>query len=102
MAAALPGSAPSAIKLSAFLVDHYGAKPAYGFRFEMPDKVILFSGDTAPTGNLIRHAKGADILVHETVNVEGINALVNRINRGNEGLKDHLVKAHTPTTANGW
>ena len=89
------------VKVSAFLVDHYGAKPAYGFRFEMPDKVIVFSGDTARSENLIRHAKGADILVHETVNVEGINELVNRIDPGNEGLKDHIVKAHTPTTEVG-
>lgn len=89
------------VKVSAFLVEHYGAKPAYGFRFQTPDKVIVFSGDTARSENLIRHAKGADILVHETVNVEGINELVNRIDPGNEGLKDHLVKAHTPTAEVG-
>jgi ribonuclease BN (tRNA processing enzyme) len=89
------------IKVSAFLVEHYGAKPAYGFRFETPDKVIVFSGDTSRSENLIRHAQGADFLVHEIVNEEGVNELVNRIDPGNEGLKDHIIKAHTPTTEVG-
>ena len=89
------------VKVSAFLVDHYGAKPAYGFRFETPDKVIVFSGDTAPNQNLVHRAKGADILVHEVINEEGISELVNRIDPGNAGLKDHLVRAHTPSTEAG-
>jgi ribonuclease BN (tRNA processing enzyme) len=89
------------VKVTAFLVPHYGAKPAYGFRFDTPDKVIVFSGDTSGSENLIRHAKNADLLIHEVVNEEGVNELVARIDPGNVGLKDHIIKAHTPTTELG-
>jgi ribonuclease BN (tRNA processing enzyme) len=89
------------VKVSAFLVEHYGAKPSYGFRFETQGKAIVFSGDTSPSENLVKHAKGADLLVHEVVNEEGVAELVNRIDPGNEGLKDHIIKAHTPTTQVG-
>ena len=35
----------------------------YGYRFEKDDKVVVFSGDTAPTPNIVRLARGADLLV---------------------------------------
>ena len=53
------------IKVEAFLVKHGTWPNAYGFRFTTPDKVIVFSGDTAPCENILRYAQGADILIHE-------------------------------------
>ncbi len=55
------------VKVSAFEVDHGVVKPAYGFRIEVGGKVIVLSGDTRYSENLIRHAQGADLLVHEVV-----------------------------------
>jgi ribonuclease BN (tRNA processing enzyme) len=57
--------ADSNIRVTAFPVRH-GLKHAYGFRFETPDKVIVLSGDTAPTPSLAEHCTGCDVLIHET------------------------------------
>ena len=53
------------VTITAFLVDHEPVKPAYGYRFDAYGKSVVISGDTRPTQNLIKHAKGVDILVHE-------------------------------------
>ena len=84
------------VKVTAFEVPHGAAKPSYGFRFDTPDRSIVFSGDTSRSENLIKAAKGADILVHEVVSIHGVEAIVNRIDPGNEGLKRHIIEAHTP------
>jgi ribonuclease Z len=51
--------------ISAFDVQHYPLEQPFGYRFAIRDRVIVLSGDTCPSENLIRHAKGADVLVHE-------------------------------------
>jgi ribonuclease BN (tRNA processing enzyme) len=52
------------IRVTAFPVRH-GDLAAFGFRFETPDRVIVISGDTAPTQNLVEHCEGCDVLIHE-------------------------------------
>jgi ribonuclease Z len=54
------------VKVIAFEVDHGDViKPAYGYRIEYGGRVAVISGDTRFNENLIRHAAGADLLVHE-------------------------------------
>lgn len=53
------------LRVTAFAVDHKPVEPAYGYRFDARGKSIVISGDTRPSPNLVRHAKGADVLVHE-------------------------------------
>jgi ribonuclease BN (tRNA processing enzyme) len=53
------------IRVMAFPVRHGGLKDAFGFRFETPDKVVVISGDTAPTPTLADHCNGCDVLIHE-------------------------------------
>jgi ribonuclease Z len=53
------------VRVTAFKVDHRPVEPAFGYRFDGHGKSIVISGDTRPSENLIRYAKGADILVHE-------------------------------------
>jgi ribonuclease BN (tRNA processing enzyme) len=53
------------IRVTAFPVRH-GLEHAFGFRFETPDRVIVMSGDTAPTPSLAEHCAGCDVLIHET------------------------------------
>ena len=53
------------VRVTAFEVDHAPVKPAFGYRFESGGQTIVVSGDTRPNANLIRFAKGADILVQE-------------------------------------
>lgn len=59
------------VTVEAFKVDHPPFE-AYGFKFTTPDKIIVISGDTAPCDNLIKHAKGCNILVHEVYSATGV------------------------------
>ena len=53
------------VRVTAFEVDHAPVKPAFGYRFDSGGHSIVVSGDTRPNANLIRFAKGADVLVQE-------------------------------------
>lgn len=48
-----------------FEVDHHPVEPAFGVRIEYQDKIVVLSGDTRPSENLIKFAHGADLLIHE-------------------------------------
>jgi ribonuclease Z len=70
----LPGSGEAAVvfdadglRVTAFAVDHQPVEPAYGYRFDYHGRSVVISGDTKKSANLIRHAQGADILVHEAL-----------------------------------
>jgi ribonuclease BN (tRNA processing enzyme) len=39
--------------------------PTFAYRFQIGDKKVVFSGDTAPNGVLVELASNADILVHD-------------------------------------
>jgi ribonuclease BN (tRNA processing enzyme) len=43
-----------------------GKHKSYSYRFETPDRVIVFTGDTGPSDAVIELAQGADLLVTET------------------------------------
>jgi len=53
------------VKVIAFLVDHYPIVPAFGYRIEYAGHSVVLSGDTRYSENLIKFAKGTDLLVHE-------------------------------------
>jgi len=51
----------------------YGWQKSYSLRFQTPDRVIVFSGDTGPCGPVLADfARGADILVHEVIDLPAI------------------------------
>ena len=60
----------SGVKITPFLVDHGPVKPAFGYRIDYAGRSVVFSGDTRYSENLIAHAKGCDVLVHEVVAVD--------------------------------
>lgn len=60
------------VKVTAFQVNHGNWKHAYGYRFETADRIIVISGDTTYSENLIQHARGADVLIHEAYYTEGL------------------------------
>jgi len=53
------------VKVEAFPVPHGTWPNAWGFRFTTPDKVIVISGDSAPSEKIAEYAKDSDILIHE-------------------------------------
>jgi ribonuclease Z len=52
------------VRVTSFEVDHRPIQPSYGYRIDYAGRSAVLSGDTRFSENLIRHAKGADLLVH--------------------------------------
>jgi ribonuclease BN (tRNA processing enzyme) len=82
------------VKVTAALVDHPPVVPAFAFRFDGPERSIVFSGDTNKSDNLVRLAKDADVLIHETLWVPAVDRLVAR-NPYAATLKKHIIDSHT-------
>jgi ribonuclease BN (tRNA processing enzyme) len=59
------------VRVTAFPVAHGDWSVAFGYRFETPDRVIVISGDTAPTDAISEFCQGCDILVHEVYSQAG-------------------------------
>ena len=55
------------VKITAFDVDHAPVEPAFGYRIDFAGRSVVLSGDTRFSENLIRHAAGVDVLVHEVI-----------------------------------
>ena len=54
------------VKITAFEVDHGGEHlDAFGYRIDYNGRSAVLSGDTTFNENLISHAEGVDLLVHE-------------------------------------
>lgn len=67
---------------------------SFAFRFETADRVVVFSGDTAPCDALVELAKGADVLVHEVMHAEALGEILNRLKNAVR-LREHLAASHT-------
>ena len=70
------------VRVEAFLVDHGpDVKPAYGFVVECRGRKIVLSGDTTFSENVVRHAKGCDVLIHEIAGASQQQLAHNEITR---------------------
>jgi len=85
------------VKVTASVVNHGAMKPALAYRFDGPDRSIVVSGDTTFDENLIRLARGADVLIHEAMYLPGLDRLL-AIQNNAPTLREHLLAAHTTTT----
>jgi len=75
-------------------VAHPPVEPALAFRFDTPDRSIVFSGDTAPCRSLIELARGADVLVHEVLYEPALDEICARLANATR-LRRHLLDSHT-------
>ena len=82
------------VKVTAALVDHPPVRPAFAYRFDCPDRSIVFSGDTRRSESLIRLAMGADVLVHEALYEPGVDRLAARVPDA-AALKKSILSHHT-------
>jgi len=55
------------VRVTATLNDHPPIAHSFAYRFDTPDRSIVFSGDTRVSKNLIVLARYADVLVHEVM-----------------------------------
>jgi len=69
-----------------------GKHKSYAYRFETPDRVIVFTGDTGASNAVTELAKGADVLVTETSSCE---------ERKQAMIKDGRWQAMTPAEQAG-
>lgn len=73
------------LKISAFLVNHDPAEPAYGYRIDYGGRAAVVSGDTTKVRNMVRFSRGADVLVHEGLNNGLVEMLAKALDQtGNE------------------
>lgn len=63
------------LRIRSFLVDHGPVKPAVGYRFDYKGRSLVISGDTVRSENLEALNVGIDLLLHEALNVEMVNAI---------------------------
>ena len=82
------------VKVTATLVHHPLVVPAFGYRFDGPDRSIVISGDTGRSDALVRLAQGADVLVHEALWVPAVDQIVGSVTNAST-LKKHLMASHT-------
>lgn len=84
------------LTIQPFGVDHQPVNPAYGFKINVTEndeeKIIVISGDTKKSENLIKEAKDSDILVHELF----VNLEMDRNRMTLETIKN-IEKYHTST-----
>ena len=82
----------------------HGQDYSYAFRFDMPDRSVVFSGDTGYDESVVGLAADADVLVHEVVYMPLIEDTVIAARDDpaeRERLRQHLSNNHTPTAAVG-
>lgn len=85
------------VAVSAILVPHGPVFPAFAFRFDTDKGSVAFSGDTKLSDNVVRIAQGADVLVHEVINLE----LIQKFGTVTPDLLAHLENSHTTTSQVG-
>lgn len=77
------------VTVTCAVVDHPLVPLAFAYRFDCPDRSIVISGDTAPSDALAALARGADVLVHETLYVPAAPGAPG------SALRNHIMKSHT-------
>jgi ribonuclease Z len=80
------------VTITTFFVDHGPVKPALGYRVDSGGHSVVLSGDTRFSENLIKHAQGVDLLIHETLDGDALSA--NPGNRTRQQV-DSIIGHHT-------
>ncbi len=92
------------VRISTFSVSHEPVCEAVGYRIDYRGRSIVISGDTEYSTNLIRHAQGVDLLVHEALSstlFEQITAAAESVGRTRTAgmMRDTLSYHTTPVEA---
>jgi ribonuclease Z len=67
------------VTVTAFHVDHRPIEPAFGYRADYAGRSVAMSGDTRFSENLIEHAKGVDLLIHEAIDPLEVRARLSKM-----------------------
>jgi len=87
--------------IKAFRVDHPEWQYSYGYRIKYAGRLVVISGDTRFTQQMIRHGKGADMLIHEAYSRRMLEALKKAMVAANHHVSpaalDYIMETHTST-----
>lgn len=83
------------IQVAAIKNIHPPIEDSFCLSFKSEKHHVVFSGDTAYLPALSGFAKGADLLVHEAMLLEGVEALIARVGNGDDRLRTHLMRSHS-------
>ena len=73
---------------------HDNAFKSFSYRFDLPGRSIVYTGDTGPSSAVERLGKGADLLVSELIDVEATIAAVKRMAPDQTGLQLEAMRRH--------
>ena len=84
------------VTVTAILVEHPPVAPAFAFRFDTVAGSVTISGDTTATDNLVTLATGTDLLLHEAIDFDWVEAAYGGGQTDTEQASiDHHRKSHT-------
>lgn len=76
----------------------HGIDRSYSYRFDLPARSIVFTGDTGPSRAVEDLAKGADLLVSEMIDLESVVGALRKRQAATgidqQPLIDHMVQEH--------
>ncbi len=84
------------VTVEAIRNEHPPLIDSFALRLTGDGKSATLSGDTAPIDAMIGFAKDTDLLVHEAMLSAGIDALCKRVGNGDDRLRVHLERSHSP------
>ncbi|MEM9707991.1 MAG: MBL fold metallo-hydrolase [Pseudomonadota bacterium] len=80
---------------SAMRNHHPPIEDSFAYRFETDSSTICFSGDTTYIDKMVDFAEDADLLIHEVMLTEAIDAIMERQTNGDDRLREHILKSHS-------
>ncbi len=89
------GTHVGGITVTAMRNTHPPLVDTFALRFSGESKDVVFSGDTAYLPTLAEFAKDADLLIHEAMLGEALDALFARIGNTDDRLMKHWLQSHT-------
>ena len=98
----LPGFSVKAVENSHYSFPEGSAEAksykSLSYRFDLPERSIVYTGDTGPSPSLTELAKGADLLVSEMMDLHGTFARIRRLTGKavdtNTSNAQHLARHH--------
>lgn len=80
------------IKITAITVSHPPIEPAMAYRFDYKGRSVLISGDTVKDDNLIAAAQDVNVLVHEVLQPQLVNSLVDGLRENSQSDLAQIIE----------
>ena len=84
-----------ALRVEALPNSHPPIQHSFALRATGGGRTVVLSGDTAPFDGWMPFCRGADLLVHEVMLEEGVEALLAELPGADPRLRTHILRSHT-------